>query len=338
MIYFGRRISAAIFMLFTNREEIFLKLFKKAVPLISIVFALAIELILKNNDKQPAANRPYFTYFLVVVFAVIALLFVLSFANKKIDEKLSYKGEFWAGVILFLNIYNILTLKLAALPILYFPSIHRIFGVLFEDYAFLGKCLLYSLRLLLSGWFGGAIIGVATGICIGFNSKFRYWIQPIVRILGPIPSTAWIPLVLISFPTVVSASAFLIGLAVWFPTTVLTSSGIANVKNSYFEVSQTLGAGTFYRIFKVGVPAAMPHMFIGLFNGTSASFITLVTAEMIGAKYGIGWYINWQKEMMSYSNVYAGLIVMAVTCYLSITILFRVRDRLLVWQKGVIKW
>ncbi len=172
-------------MLFTNREEIFLKLFKKAVPLISIVFALAIELILKNNDKQPAANRPYFTYFLVVVFAVIALLFVLSFANKKIDEKLSYKGKFWAGVILFLNIYNILTLKLAALPILYFPSLHRIFGVLFEDYAFLGKCLLYSLRLLLSGWFGGAIIGVATGICIGFNSKFRYWIQPIVKSSRP---------------------------------------------------------------------------------------------------------------------------------------------------------
>ena len=42
------------------------------------------------------------------------------------------------------------------------------------------------------------------------------------------------------------------------------------------------------------------HMgtYLGLFNGTCSSFITLVTAEMLGAKYGIGWYINWQKEMM----------------------------------------
>ena len=70
--------------------------------------------------------------------------------------------------------------------------------------------------------------------------------------LGPIPSTAWIPIVLIAFPSAVSASAFLIALAVWFPTTVLTSSGIASIPNSYFEVSSTLGAGSLYRIVMVG--------------------------------------------------------------------------------------
>jgi NitT/TauT family transport system permease protein len=59
---------------------------------------------------------------------------------------------------------------------------------------------------------------------------------------------------------------------------------------------------------------------------------------MLGAKYGIGWYINWQKEMMSYANVYAGLIVMSLVCYLVITALFKIRDRILVWQAGVIKW
>ena len=102
--------------------------------------------------------------------------------------------------------------------------------------------------------------------------------------------------------------------------------------------SSTLGAGSFYRIAKVGIPAAMPHMFLGLFNGTCSSFITLVTAEMLGAKYGIGWYINWQKEMMAYANVYAGLIIIAVTFFILITLLFKFRDRVLAWQKGVIKW
>jgi len=79
-------------------------------------------------------------------------------------------------------------------------------------------------------------------------------------------------------------------------------------------------------------------MFLGLFNGTCSSFITLVTAEMLGAKYGIGWYINWQKEMMAYANVYAGLIIIAVTFFILITLLFKFRDRVLAWQKGVIKW
>ncbi len=126
----------------------------------------------------------------------------------------------------------------------------------------------------------------------------------------------------------------LIALAVWFPTTVLTSSGIASIPNSYFEVSSTLGAGSLYRIVKVGIPAAMPHMFLGLFNGTCSSFITLVTAEMLGAKYGIGWYINWQKEMMAYANVYAGLIIIAVTFFILITLLFKVPRSRAAWQKG----
>jgi NitT/TauT family transport system permease protein len=63
-----------------------------------------------------------------------------------------------------------------------------------------------------------------------------------------------------------------------------------------------------------------------------------MTAEMLGVKFGIGWYINWQREMMAYANVYAGLIVIAVSFSLIITLMFRVRDRVLSWQKGVIKW
>ena len=37
-------------------------------------------------------------------------------------------------------------------------------------------------------------------------------------------------------------------------------------------------------------------------------------------------------------GVYAGLIIIATICSLTLTILFKVRDKVLVWQKGVIKW
>lgn len=101
--------------------------------------------------------------------------------------------------------------------------------------------------------------GVLTGVAIGFSKGARYWIYPLVRVLGPIPSTAWIPLAMISFPTVVSASTFLIALAVWFPTSVLTASGISSIPNAYFEAAATLGASNRYALWKVGIPAAMPQ-------------------------------------------------------------------------------
>lgn len=307
-------------------------------PVLAAGIALVTDWAIPDSSLHPAANRPYFLLVMAVALALTAVLFLAGFAAPTFQKKYSGKAPFYTGILLFLCVLNILTAKTATLPVLYFPSLDRVFGVLVEDAAFLGKCLLYSLRLQVTGWVSGAVAGVLTGVAIGFSKGARYWIYPLVRVLGPIPSTAWIPLAMISFPTVVSASAFLIALAVWFPTSVLTASGISSIPNAYFEAAATLGASNRYALWKVGIPAAMPHMFLGLFNGTTASFITLVTAEMMGAKYGIGWYVNWQKDMMAYANVYAGLIVMSVICYCIITLLFRARDHVLVWQKGVIKW
>lgn len=75
---------------------------------------------------------------------------------------------------------------------------------------------------------------------------------------------------------------FLIALATWFPVTVLTWSGVASVDKAYYDVARTLGAKQGFLIFKVAIPAALPHVFVGLFMGLGASFSTLVVAEMMG--------------------------------------------------------
>jgi NitT/TauT family transport system permease protein len=282
----------------------------------------------------------------VAAFCVYGILAVAAFCppapksplRGRLRQKLEKGGAFTSGVFLLLSALNIAISKLALMPVMNFPAFDRILAVFIEQHALLVKCVVYSARLLFAGFAGGAAIGFLTGLGIGFNKKLSYWISPLVRLIGPIPSTAWIPIVLILFPTAVQASAFLVGLAVWFPVTLMTSSGIANIPQSYFDVGATLGTSRIKQIFAIGVPAASPHIFLGLFNGSCASFITLVTAELIGAKYGIGWYINWQKDMLSYANVYAGLIIIAVIFHILIAALFALRDKVLVWQKGVIKW
>jgi NitT/TauT family transport system permease protein len=312
--------------------------FRTLVPSMSAVCALLAHLLIPNSPKYTLKPFPYFTIVLTAILAVTLGIAVLSLRVKKVREKYAHKAWFIAAFLLLLNLLNIATLKLMLLQPIYFPSPDRILKVFVDDGLFMLKCLGYSLRLLATGYAIGALAGMTTGILVGWSKKWSYWVNPLIKFIGPIPSTAWVPIALVTFPTSFAASAFLISLAVWFPTTVLTSSGISNVKNSYFEVSSTLGAKVRHKIFKVALPAAMPSIFIGIFNGTSASFITLMTAEMMGVKFGIGWYINWQKDMLSYPNVYAGLIVIALTFSLIVTLLFKVRDRVLGWQKGVIKW
>lgn len=315
-----------------------LKLSKKISFIISLLFAVLIDVLIPNSDLQPATDKPYFRYFLFILGGVYVVFFIISFINKKVSEKIEAIGPLLAGAVLLLNIINIVCSKYSLLPVLFFPSLDRVFAVFINDRELLIKCVISSGKLLIIGFAIGAIIGFTTGICVGFNKKIAYWVNPLTKVIGPIPATSWSPLVLSLFSTSYQAAIFMIALAVWFPITVMTSNGIQNVQQTYFEVADTLGANKFYKIFKVGIPAALPSVFLGVFYATTGSFITLVTAEMFGCKSGIGWYLNWQKSMMLYANVYAGLILLAVLCNLIITLLFRIKDRLLEWQKGVIKW
>jgi NitT/TauT family transport system permease protein len=63
-----------------------------------------------------------------------------------------------------------------------------------------------------------------------------------------------------------------------------------------------------------------------------------MAAEMIGCKYGIGWYINWQRDVLAYSQVYAALIVIAITFSFLIGLQFKLQNKVLSWQKGLIRW
>src|SRR5205823_7961086 len=127
-----------------------------------------------------------------------------------------------------------------------------------------------------------------------------YWGMPVLKLIGPTPATALIPLALTLFASALFSGALLIGFAVWFPVTMLTYSGIANVRLSYLDVARTLGAGRLYLIFRVALPSALPNIFIGLFMGLSASFLTLIVAEAVGVKGGLGWYVGWQQGYIAY--------------------------------------
>ena len=307
-------------------------------PIIGILAAFAVHNLIPDSTLHPTAKSSYYNRLLLILLGIAVLFFILSFFLKKIRSSLEHKGPFLLGTAGVVILINLITAKFALLPIIFFPSYDNILAVFVEQTALLGKCIWYSFRLLLLGVFWGVLIGFITGVFLGFSKKVYYWINPYIKLIGPIPATAWIPLVLTTFPTPFGASVFIIALAVWFPVQLMTSSGIQNTSKVYFEVGRTLGAGTFFQVFRIAVPAALPNIFQGAFNGICAAFIALMTAEMFGAKYGIGWYISYQKAMMMYSGVYAGLILIAIFCTVIITALFKVRGKVLNWQKGLIKW
>ena len=58
--------------------------------------------------------------------------------------------------------------------------------------------------------------------------------------------------------------------------------------------------------------------------------------QVLGAKFGLGWYIQFQTAYSGYANVYATLVIMALICAGIVKLLFMARARLLGWQKAFI--
>lgn len=313
-------------------------LLRRILPVAGIVIAILIEVLIPNHRRHVKAAFPYYLAVLIFALALFVILFAVSFFAKKVTEKLEKSGPFYFAASLFLAFLNLITAKKLLLPALLFPSYDNILSVFIESHSLILKCIFYSFRLLAAGVFFGIAAGFITGILLGFSRRANYWINPVIKIIGPIPATAWIPIVLTTFPTTFSASAFIIALSVWFPVVLMSSSGIQNVPKVYFEVGKTLGTSRLRQIFKIAIPAALPNIFQGIFFGVCSAFIALMTGEMFGARFGIGWYISMEKEMADYKGVYAGLILIAVFCSFIITLLFKVRARLLKWQKGLVKW
>jgi NitT/TauT family transport system permease protein len=301
---------------------------------------LAAALLTGLWANRPDGDWPY-TGNLAFAFGVLAAAIAAAAAANRYFELFQRVRSIapWLSVLaVFTAVWEVVTAKLGLLPMPFFPPPQAILEVVVDDWARLGDSLVASLRLLAGGYFVGAAVGFSLGVAIGWSRPVAYWAHPILRFVGPLPATAWLPLAFFVFPSSLSASTFLIALATGFPVTVLTWSGVAGVNSAYYDIARTLGAGQRFLVFKVAIPAAMPHVFVGLFMGLGNSFAVLVVAEMLGVKSGLGWYLQWAQGWAAYANMYAALLIMALTCSGLITALFRLRDRLLSWQKGLVRW
>jgi NitT/TauT family transport system permease protein len=279
---------------------------------------------------------------LAVGFAIfggaLALAFLLGLRFAAITGRARPAAPWLVVLALIIASWEVATAKLTLLPLPFFPPPQGILEVFIDDWQRLGESIVASLKLLAGGYVIGAAIGFAVGVAIGWSRAVGYWIHPILRFIGPLPATAWLPLAFFVFPSSWSASTFLIALATGFPVAVLTWSGVASVNSTYYDIARTLGANQRFLVLKVAIPAALPHLFVGLFMGLGNSFAVLVVAEMLGVKAGLGWYLQWAQGWAAYANMYAALLVMALACSGLITLLFRLRDRLLAWQKGLVRW
>jgi len=305
---------------------------KTLLPILTGILHLLEYLYFPNKGTNTCTM--VYAYFIMAGITVWTVLFLISYYNTSVYEKLKYKTALYTVIFLLLMAYDLATLKTGKLIMPYFPWVDRVLNAIISDRAKLLDCAYHSLKLLFTGYLGGVLAGLICGIGAGWSPRIRYWVNPFVKVLGAIPTTTYMPIIMILASSLFGGSAFLIGLGVWFPVTVSSLTGVNNINTHYYEVARTLGTSNTGILFRVVVPAAMPTVFGGLTQGMSVACITLMAAEMMGVESGLGWYINWQKGWAEFGKMYGAILIICIIFILVNNLLGVIKRIVLRWQKG----
>lgn len=305
--------------------------------LFSVIGFLVAEIVSLTVPNSQVVDDIAYRFALVGLIALFLGVAVFSYFDVERRIRFKKRAPFRFAMGLVLALWDLLSTKFDILPLPFFPGPSKVAGVVIEEYEFLLTNTGYSLRLFFAGFLSGIVLGVGTGILIGWFARVHYWVFPVLKITGVVPAVAWMPFALTIFPTSFIAGVFLIAICAWFPVAFMTAQGMASTHKTYFEVAKTLGGKQSYLLFHVALPNAVPQIFTGISTANGLAFTTLVVSEMMGAKGGLGYYINWAKAWSSYYKVYAAIIIMAILFSLIMKVIAFIQHRLLIWQRGLVK-
>ena len=169
-----------------------------------------------------------------------------------------------------------------------------------------------SLQRILIGFTCGLITAVPFGLLIARVRLFRAIFEPIVEIVRPIPSLAFLPLAILWFGIGEESKIFLLWWATFFVIMISVVEGVYNFDVMLLRVARNLEASELQIFWYVLLPGVLPFMLQGIRQAVADSFRVIVAAEMIAAQVGIGFLILHSSMFYRTDRVFIGIFALGL--------------------------
>lgn len=305
-------------------------IFKKLISIPNIAFVVAIIVTLLPGNRP---DSEVYQGYLLGLLLVVQGAYIVNVVLKKKDElKRIAAGDIATMVYFFLAIWEVLTSKLDVLQNLLFPVPGQVVLTFINELPVLLGCLISSLQILGAGFGLALVTAIPLALVIGWRKRLYAAVNPLTKVLGPIPPTVYIPYAIAILPTFKFSSIFIIFIGAFWPIFINTLNGTFSVDKRIIDSAKVLNVKEKSMLFEIILPAVTPAIISGATLGLVFSFILLTAAEMIGASSGLGWYIKYFSDFADYPRVLAGIVFIGMVVTLITAGFECIEKRLLIWR------
>jgi NitT/TauT family transport system permease protein len=196
-----------------------------------------------------------------------------------------------------------------------FPRPYQVFWGIAEliQRGVLLKYAVASLFRVSIGFTLAVLVGVPSGLLLGWFRPAFLAFNPLIQILRPISPIAWIPIAILWFHVDDRAPIFLIFLSSLFPITVTSIAAVQNIQPVYVRAAQNFGLSRFDLFRKVIFPACLPQIITSLRISLGIAWLVVVAAEMVAVNSGLGYLIiDARNAGKRYDLVVAGMLMIGL--------------------------
>jgi NitT/TauT family transport system permease protein len=206
-------------------------------------------------------------------------------------------------------------------PLLYIPPSRVLPAAVrllrLETYPTLPAQLVVTVAEILVAFGLAVALGLGLGFLLGLPRHLGEVYEPILSALYAIPSVVWYPSLMLFFglgPASKVAFGLLLG---FFPITLAVLTGIRAVDRQLLLVARAFGASPGACFLKVVLPAITATLLAGIRAGLALTVVGVLVGELLGARAGLGYLINYAYGLLRTAD-YAALALVALVLVVAI--------------------
>jgi sulfonate transport system permease protein len=198
--------------------------------------------------------------------------------------------------------------------------------------------LLVSLRRVVIGAGIGISLGTGLGVVAGLWRPAEEALDATLQMMRTLPYLVMLPLFVLWFGIDELPKILIISIGTSLPMYLNTFSAVRTVEPKLVEMAGSFGLGRARLLQQVVVPGALPGMLTGLRYSLGISWLSLVVAEQINARSGLGYLIS-NAQQFFLPSVLVVCVVVYAALGLGTDLLVRFLERrFLAWRGSVAQW